>query len=90
MKALLALTNSLAISALVLTAQAQALPKVTVKTVNTKDKAATERKTAEQRAATYKGPKVVKSSEALGNKMLRDSKPADAPVRAKVMPRKVE
>ncbi len=90
MKALLALTNSLALSTLVLAAQAQALPKVTVKTVNTKDKAATERQTADQRAAAYKGPKVVKSTEALGNKMLRDSKPADIPVQVKVKPRKVE
>ena len=76
MKTLPTLTSSLALSALLLTAHAQTLPKVTSKTVNTKDKAATERQTADHRAATYKGPKVVKNTEALGNKMLRDSKPA--------------
>lgn len=33
-------------------------------------------KSAEQRAATYKGPKVVKDTKALGDKMIRESKPA--------------
>jgi hypothetical protein len=32
-------------------------------------------KIAEQRAATYKGPKVVKDTKALGTKMIRESKP---------------
>ena len=76
MKTLPTLTSSLALSALLLTAHAQGLPKVTTKAVNTKDKAATARKTADQRAAAYKGPKVEKSTKALGNKMLRESKPA--------------
>jgi len=61
-------------------ARAQGLPKVTAKAVNTTDKAATVRATANRRAATYKGPKVVKNTEALGKKMLRESKPALAPV----------
>jgi len=80
MKALLVLASGLPLAALLLTAQAQSLPKVTSRAVNTSDKAATERQTAERRAAAYKGPKVVKSTKALGTKMLRDSKPATTPV----------
>jgi hypothetical protein len=38
-------------------------------------------KTAAQRAATYKGPKVVKDTKALGDKMIRDSKPDTQPLR---------
>jgi len=80
MKASLFLASSLPLAALLLTAQAQSLPKVTSQTVNTRDKAATERQTADRRAAAYKGPKVVKSTKGLGNEMLRDSKPAPKPV----------
>jgi hypothetical protein len=41
-------------------------------------------KTAAKRAATYKGPKVVKDTKALGDKMIRESKPAPPfPVRVK-------
>jgi len=61
-------------------ARGQGLPKVTANAVNTTNKAATARATASRRAASYKGPKVVKNSEALGKKMLHDSKPAPAPV----------
>ena len=75
-----ALAGSLPLAALLLTAQAQSLPKVTSQPVNTTNKAATERQTADQRAAAYKGPKVVKSTRTLGNKMLRDSKAAPTPV----------
>ena len=81
MNTLLSLIGSLPLAALLLAAPAQtSLPKVTAKPVNTTDPAATARKTADRRAATYKGPKVVKSTEALGQKMLRDSKPAPTPV----------
>lgn len=81
MKASLPFTSGLLLAASLLTAQAQtSLPKVTAKPVNTTDPAATARKTADHRAAAYKGPKVVKSTEALGQKMLRDSKPAPVPV----------
>ncbi len=82
MKALSFCLGCLLATASLLTAQAQSspLPKVTAKPVNTTDPAATARKTADRRAATYKGPKVVKSTEALGQKMLRDSKPAPVPV----------
>jgi hypothetical protein len=79
MKASLLFTGCLLLAASLLKAQAP-LPKVTAKPVNTTDPAATARKTANRRAATYKGPKVVKSTEALGKKMLRDSKPAPVPV----------
>jgi len=34
-------------------------------------------KTADQRAATYQGPKVTKDSKALGRKMVQKSKPTD-------------
>lgn len=80
MKTLPTLASSLACSAMLLSAQAQQLPKVTTKAVNTTDKAATARATADHRAATYKGPKVVNSSKSLGKKMLRDSKPSLTPV----------
>lgn len=86
MKNLLTLASSLALAALLLSAQAQELPKVTTQAVNTKDKAAKARATAQQRAATYKGPKVVKNTEALGKKMLRDSKPASVPMSTPVAP----
>jgi len=76
MKASLLSTGGLLL-AVFFTARAQTpLPKVTAKPVNTTNPAATARQTADRRAATYKGPKVVKSTEALGQKMLRDSKPA--------------
>ncbi len=81
MNTLLSITGSLSLATLLLAAPTQtSLPKVTAKPVNTTDPAATARKTADRRAATYKGPKVVKSTEALGRKMLRDSKPAPVPV----------
>ena len=77
MKAPLLFTSGRLLAASFLIVQAQTpLPKVTAKPVNTTDPAATARKTADRRAAAYKGPKVVKSTEALGQKMLRDSKPA--------------
>ena len=78
MKIFLSFASMLVASAL--TASAQTLPAVTSQTVNPQGKAATERKTADQRAAAYKGPKVVKSTKALGSKILRDSKPAATPV----------
>lgn len=80
MKAFFSLAGALSLATTLLTAQAQSLPKVTSQAVNTQNKAATERQTADRRAAAYKGPKVVKSTETLGNKMLRDSKPAPKPV----------
>ncbi|GAA4496590.1 hypothetical protein GCM10023172_10180 [Hymenobacter ginsengisoli] len=85
MKAFLLPAGALALSALLVTAQAQGLPKVTANPVNTKDKAATARATANRRATTYKGPKVVKNTEALGKKMLRDSKPAHGQVAPAVL-----
>jgi hypothetical protein len=40
--------------------------------------------TADQRAAHYQGPKVAKDSKALGQKMVRKSKPADMNTRIPV------
>lgn len=45
---------------------------------------ATATKTADQRAAAYKGPKVVKSTKTLGNKMIQESKPTDTVISEKV------
>ena len=36
-------------------------------------------KTADQRAASYKGPKVLEDSKTLGHKMIQKSQPADVP-----------
>ena len=80
MKTFLSLAGSLALAALLLAAHAQSRPTVISKNVNPQGKAATERQTADHRAATYKGPKVVNDTKSLGNKMLRDSKPAPARV----------
>lgn len=77
MKTLLSFTSTLALAA-VLTAPAQ-----------TPATPAQPAKTADQRAATYKGPKVVKDTKALGQKMVQKSKPTDmrmtpqAPVKIK-------
>lgn len=70
------LASSLSLSAMLLSAQAQQLPKSTAKSLNTKDKDATARATADHRAAAYKGPRVMNSTKDLGKKMLRDSKAA--------------
>lgn len=80
MKILPFFAGSFALASLLSSAHAQSLPKVTTKVVNPAGKEATERATADRRAAAYKGPKVVKNTKALGNKMLRDSKPALKPV----------
>jgi hypothetical protein len=77
----LAITSGFCLAAL-LSAQAQ------TPTVSTQTKPSTTKptpKTAAQRAATYKGPKVVKDTKALGDKMIRDSKPDTQPL---VKPRK--
>jgi hypothetical protein len=63
-KTLLLAAPSLALSALLLTAQAQ-MP------------ATKSTKTPDQRAAAYQGPKVVKDSKALGQKMVQKSKATD-------------
>ncbi|RZK25836.1 MAG: hypothetical protein EOO63_15485 [Hymenobacter sp.] len=69
MKTLLTVTGTLALAARLLTASAQTTPAATKAT-----------KTATQRAATYQGPKVVKDSKALGQKMVQKSKPTDMTV----------
>jgi hypothetical protein len=78
MKALLAITSGL--SALLLTAQAQ-----TPATSHDNPSPATPpAKAASHRAAPYKGPKVVKDSKALGDKMVQKSKPTDMMMRVPV------
>lgn len=76
MKALLPLTSGLALSALLLTAQAQ-----TPATTHDNPTPAKPTQTADHRAATYEGPKVVTNSKALGKKMVQKSKPADGQMR---------
>jgi hypothetical protein len=57
------LSYLLALGSLLSTAHAQTAP--------------TPPKTADQRAATYQGPKVTKDSKALGQQMVQKSKPTD-------------
>jgi hypothetical protein len=75
MKTLLPFASTLALSALLLTAQAQT--PATSHDNPTPAKPTTSTKTADHRAAAYKGPKVVKDSKALGQKMVHNSKPTD-------------
>jgi hypothetical protein len=72
MKTLPTFNSYLALSALLLTAQAQ-----TPATSHDNPTPAKPTKMADHRAATYQGPKVVKDSKALGQKMVQKSKPAD-------------
>ncbi|WP_223650538.1 hypothetical protein [Hymenobacter psoromatis] len=72
MKTLPTLTSSLALSALLLTAQAQ-----TPATPHDNPTPAKATKMADHRAATYQGPKVVRDSKALGKEMVQKSKPTD-------------
>jgi hypothetical protein len=81
MKTLPTLTSSLALSALLLTAQAQ-----TPATSHDNPTPAKPTKTADHRAATYQGPKVVKDNKTLGKKMVQKSKPADGPTRLSDLP----
>ncbi|MGI4738145.1 MAG: hypothetical protein ACRYG7_23495 [Janthinobacterium lividum] len=66
MKTLFTVMSSLALLALLLTAQAQTPAGHPAKPT-----------TADRRAAAYQGPKVVKNSKALGQKMVQKSKPTD-------------
>jgi hypothetical protein len=79
MKTLHLAGSSLVLAALVLVAQAQ-----TPATPHDNPTPAKPPKTADQRAATYQGPKVVKDSKTLGRKMVQKSKPADMRTRIPV------
>ena len=70
----LAITSSLCLASL-LSAQAQTPAATQPKPSATKPTP----KTPAQRAAAYKGPKVVKDTKALGAKMVRESKPDTQP-----------
>lgn len=70
MKTLLVVAGCFSLAA-VLPAQAQ----TPASSPSTPSSAKPTPKTADQRAATYKGPKVVKDTKALGSKMIRESKP---------------
>ena len=72
MKTLPTFSSYLVLSALLLTAQAQ-----TPATSHDNPTPAKPTKTADHRAATYQGPKVVKDSKALGQKMVQKSQPSD-------------
>lgn len=72
MKMLLAVASSLCLATL-LSAQAQTQVPAPAPAKPTP-------KTASQRAAAYKGPKVVKNTKALGDEMIRESKPVTQPV----------
>ena len=73
MKMLSTFASCLALSALMLSAQAQ-----TPATSHDNPTPAKPTKTPDQRATAYKGPKVVNDSKALGQKMVQKSKPTDA------------
>ncbi len=85
MKTFLPLATSLALSALLLTAQAQTTPAKPAKTGQVK--AAIRQRTADRRAATYNGPKIVPDTKKLGRKILKDSEPVTSePQRYPVSP----
>lgn len=67
MKTLRSFTSTCALAALLPLAQAQTPATAPAKHT----------KTADQRAATYQGPKVVKDTKALGRKMVQKSKATD-------------
>lgn len=83
MKTLPTFASCLALSALLLSAQAQ----TPAATSHDNPTPAKPTKTPDQRAATYQGPKVVKDSKALGKKMVQESKPTDT--RMRVQPKKM-
>jgi hypothetical protein len=82
MKTLLFFASFLALGACLPLAKAQ-----TPATLPNNSAPAKPGKTADQRAATYQGPKVAKDTKALGQKMVQKSKPTDMhmplPVRVK-------
>ena len=78
MKTLLALASSLALAAL-LSAQAQTPAAMPSAAPASQAPPRPTPKTPSQRAAAYKGPKVVKDTKALGDKMIRESKPNNLP-----------
>lgn len=85
MRTLLPLASSLALSALLLTAQAQTTPAKPA--TASQAKAAIQQRTINHRAATYKGPKIVTDTKKLGHEMLKDSKPVTSePMRFPVSP----
>ena len=78
-KTLPLLASSLLLATHVLAAQAQ-----TPATPQSNPTSTKPTKTADQRAATYQGPTVVKDSKALGQKMVQKSKPTDMRMRVPV------
>jgi hypothetical protein len=80
MKTPLVFASTIALSVLALAAQAQ-----TPATTHGNPAPAKATQKADQRAATYQGPKVVKDSKALGQKMVQKSKPTDGPMRADML-----
>lgn len=75
MKAALLVSTAL-LAGLALGARAQTAPPATTTNPDHREAKAIRTQTADRRAATYKGPRVVKDSKSLGRKFLRDSKPA--------------
>ena len=78
MKTLPNLASLLALAALLPAAYAQA--PATSHDNPSPAKPSTSAKTADRRAAAYKGPHVVKDTKGLGQKMLKNSEPATKPV----------
>lgn len=80
MKTLLTFASILGLAAALGTTQAQT---PATSHDNPSPARATTPKTADQRAADYKGPKVVKSTKTLGSKMIQESKPTDTVIPTK-------
>jgi len=78
MKALTSLAGCLALAGLLLPAHAQTTPATAPRNPTPAQAKAISEQTAERRAEQYQGPKVVKDSKELGQKMIQKSKPADA------------
>lgn len=78
MQTVFSLASSLALASLLLPARAQTALPTTTPSLGSAQAKAIRAKTAERRAEAYQGPKVVPDSKKLGQKMPKDSKPADA------------
>lgn len=77
MKSIFSFAGSVAFAGLLLPARAQTAPAAAPRNPTPTQAKAIRAKTADRRAEAYQGPKVVPDSKKLGQKMIRNSKPAD-------------
>lgn len=88
MNMLLTFASALALASPAQTTPSQTAPAATRRNPTPSQAKVIKSQTAERRADTYKGPKVVKDSKALGRKFIRESKPTDTNVPVPVQPLK--